>query len=214
MLKHYFFLLLILLMCACQIDDELKLKNGDILFRGKQSGELSSAIDDVTQTGLDHHYTHVGVVEMIDGEVMVWHAAPEKGVVCETLAQFADSEKSDSIVLGQYRAKELSKASVKEALKKARALEGEPYDFTYILDSKGYYCSEFVYELFAQDSLFKMEPMTFINPSTNAFHEGWINHYEELGLDIPEGLPGCNPNGMAASDKIEFIKDRIFIKTH
>ncbi|MCU4174811.1 YiiX/YebB-like N1pC/P60 family cysteine hydrolase [Carboxylicivirga sp. N1Y90] len=201
--KALFTLLVIQLIMACNAPSNLK--TGDILFRGKQNGSLSSAIDAVTQTGLDHHYTHVGVVEMLDGEVMVWHAAPKKGVVCETLAQFVDSEKMDSLVVGQYRAKTITQTSIVEALKKAKELEGQAYDYTYILESEGYYCSEFVYELFAQDSLFKMEPMTFINPATDSFHEAWLTHYEDLGLDIPEGLPGCNPNGMAASDQLDFI---------
>ena len=40
---------------------------------------------------------------------------------------------------------------------------------------------------------------------TDLFYEGWIIHYNQLGIDIPEGLPGCNPNGMSASDNLVFV---------
>ena len=45
--------------------------------------------------------------------------------------------------------------------------------------------------------------MTFKNPQTGEFLAGWVDHYKKLGIPVPEGEPGCNPNGMAASDKIE-----------
>jgi len=44
--------------------------------------------------------------------------------------------------------------------------------------------------------------MTFKDIETNDFHPGWIEHYDKLGIEIPEGLPGCNPNGMAASENL------------
>ncbi len=205
MMKQYLILIFLLLMIACQPASEVQFKNGDILFRGKQNGGLSSAIDEVTQTGKDHHYTHMGVVEVQEGNTMVWHAAPNKGVVCETLDKFQGGEIKDSVVLGHYRIKEISDKSISRALDIAGDLEGQKYDFTYILDSEGYYCSEFVYKMFENDGVFVLEPMTFINPSTSDFHQGWVSHYEQLGIKIPEGLPGCNPNGMAASSKLELI---------
>jgi hypothetical protein len=32
-----------------------------------------------------------------------------------------------------------------------------------------------------------------------------VEYYQKMGLEIPEGLPGCNPNGLAASGKLELI---------
>ncbi|UZJ63544.1 hypothetical protein OKW96_13685 [Sphingobacterium sp. KU25419] len=44
--------------------------------------------------------------------------------------------------------------------------------------------------------------MTFINPSTGKIDDFWKNFYQKQGLEVPEGKLGCNPNGLAASDKI------------
>ena len=81
------------------------------------------------------------------------------------------------------------------------------YNTTYILEDEGYYCSEYVYELFKKDSVFTLEPMTFKDPKTNEFHKGWIEHYQKLCIAIPEGKLGCNPNVRASSKTIGFVKN-------
>ncbi len=47
-----------------------------------------------------------------------------------------------------------------------------------------------------------LNPMTFKDPETGEFLPTWIEYYEKLGVEIPEGQPGCNPNGLASSDKL------------
>ena len=47
--------------------------------------------------------------------------------------------------------------------------------------------------------------MTFKDPKTSQFLVGWADHYKKLGIPIPEGEPGCNPNGMAASEKMVMV---------
>lgn len=47
--------------------------------------------------------------------------------------------------------------------------------------------------------------MTFINPDTGEFYEGWIDYYNKLGASIPEGVPGINPGGISRSDKIKIL---------
>jgi hypothetical protein len=47
--------------------------------------------------------------------------------------------------------------------------------------------------------------MTFKDPETGKFLPGWIKHYQKLGIPVPEGEPGCNPNGLASSDKLKPI---------
>ena len=82
---------------------------------------------------------------------------------------------------------------------------GKPYNYSYILSDTAYYCSDFVYHSFEKDSIFEMNPMTFKNPGETEFNSGWIAFYKNQNLEIPEGEPGCNPNGMAASEKLEPI---------
>jgi hypothetical protein len=47
--------------------------------------------------------------------------------------------------------------------------------------------------------------MTFKDPATGGYYPGWVDYYAKLGVAIPEGEPGCNPNGMAASAKLECL---------
>ncbi len=179
-------------------------QSGDILFRGHISSSLSQAIDAVTQTGKEHHYTHMGLVEVTNDTIWVLHAAPEKGVCRELLDTFCLAGE-DSIVVGHYRVKNLDEKQVVGALNFANSQLGQAYNYSYIMEDEGYYCSESVYEAFVTDSVFALNLMTFVDPESGAFHPGWIKHYEELGIDIPEGQPGCNPNGMAANERLEFL---------
>ena len=197
-------LFLLMLMSCNEQDKPLDLQTGDILFRGRQSSELSKAIDDVTQTGQAHHYTHMGIVEFSNDTLWVLHAAPQKGVCKELLEQFCGWD-DETVKVGHYRLKNRNKAQIHRAINRGHAELGQPYNYTYIMEDEGYYCSEFIYELFAPDSVFQLDSMTFIDPQSGQFHPGWVKHYRKLGIAIPEGKLGCNPNGMAASDNLIFL---------
>jgi hypothetical protein len=52
--------------------------------------------------------------------------------------------------------------------------------------------------------------MTFKNPEDQTFSSHWIEYYERLGISIPEHQPGCNPNGLASSEKLRLIGELKF----
>ena len=183
-----------------------QIKSGDIVFRGALGSDLSKAINDVTQTSKFTNYTHIGICDVVDGNVIVYHSDLGKGVVKESLELFMNSDDTISYNVDLYRIKNIGPNQIKEALSKAKSLVSNPYNTTYILEDNGYYCSEYIYEVFKTDSVFQLEPMTFKNSETHTFHKGWIEHYKNLGIAIPEGKLGCNPNGMASSNAIKFIK--------
>ncbi|MGD9931159.1 MAG: YiiX/YebB-like N1pC/P60 family cysteine hydrolase [Mangrovibacterium sp.] len=181
---------------------EVQLQPGDLLFRGAAAGNLSEAIDKVTQTEVETHFSHVGLVEHVDGSIFVLHADPKGGTCRVLLQEFLQPEK-DSVEVVAYRLKPEWQSAVPEALGRARDLLGKPYNFSYILSDTAHYCSEFVHNAFTPDSIFQLSPMTFKDPETGNFFPTWVDYYQKLELDVPEGMPGCNPNGMAASDKLE-----------
>jgi hypothetical protein len=189
----------------------IQLRTGDLLFCNSTSGELSKAIDQATQTGKATHFDHVGVVEIQDDTVWVLHAAPKKGVCRETIGQFLTSEKG-KIIVTAYRLKDNYLKAIPAAMIKAHSLLGEPYKCSYILKDRGYYCSEYIYKIFSADSIFTLNPMTFKDPKTSQLLSGWVDHYQKLGIPIPEGEPGCNPNGMAGSEKIYIVGIVKFIR--
>ena len=188
---------------ACnQISPQIKLQSGDILFREKSSENISEAIDQVTQTTGATHFSHVGLVEVTDTGIVVLHAYPEGGTCTVSLNEFLHP-KGDSVTVMVYRLKEEWQKAIPAAIQKAHSMLGKPYNFSYILTDTAHYCSEFVYVAFATDSVFKLEPMTFKDPKTGTFPQTWVQYYQKMGIEIPEGKPGCNPNGLAASVKLE-----------
>ena len=50
-------------------------------------------------------------------------------------------------------------------------------DFNYILDENSYYCSDFVERSFRAENIFKLEPMTFIDPKTGKTNAFWEEFY-------------------------------------
>lgn len=182
----------------------LKIKTGDLLFRETVSSNLSQAIDQVTQTSKQTHFSHIGIAVVKHDSVFVLHASPNGGTCKIRLNEFLHPE-GDSVHVVVYRLKKLYQSAIPKAIKNANSLLGKPYNFSYILSDSSHYCSEFIYRAFESDSIFKLNPMTFKDPATGEFAPTWVEYYKKLGLEIPEGQPGCNPNGMAASDKIERI---------
>lgn len=183
-------------------EPQIKLQSGDLLFREKSSENISEAIDQVTQTTGATHFSHVGLVEVSDTGVVVLHAYPEGGTCIVSLNEFLHP-KGDSVRVIAYRLKEEGQKAIPSAIQKAHSMLGKPYNFSYILSDTAHYCSEFVYLALAADSVFKLEPMTFKDPKSGTFPTAWVEYYQKLGIEIPEGKPGCNPNGLAASEKLE-----------
>ena len=181
---------------------QIKLQSGDLLFREKSSENISEAIDRVTQTSGETHFSHVGLVEVTDTGIVVLHAYPKGGTCIVSLNEFLHP-KGDSVRVIPYRLKENWQKAIPAAIQKAHQILGKPYNFSYVMSDTTHYCSEFIYLAFAADSIFKLEPMTFKDPKTGSFPKAWVEYYQKMGIEIPEGQPGCNPNGLAASEKLE-----------
>ncbi len=189
-------------MLSCNSKDHnIELQDGDFLFRETISSKLSQAIDEVTQTDSETHFSHVGLVELINAKPTVLHASPNGGTCRVSIDEFV-KPKGDTTRVVIYRLKKEWLGSIPSAIEKAKDMVGKPYNFTYIMSDSAHYCSEFIYLAFEIDSIFKLNPMTFKNLNTDTFQSTWVDYYFKLGVEIPEGFPGCNPNGMAASVKL------------
>ena len=200
--QKYLNLLFITGLFSCMTNSpKIELKTGDLLFRGKTGKGISQAIDQVTQTDAATHFSHVGLVKIINDSVFVLHAGTTRGTCKVSINEFLHPE-GDSVEIVAYRLKEPWQETIPAAIRQAENMLGKPYNFSYILSDSTHYCSEFIYRAFAADSIFMLNPMTFKDPETGEFLPTWIEYYENLALEIPEGQPGCNPNGLASSDKL------------
>ncbi|MDR3026150.1 YiiX/YebB-like N1pC/P60 family cysteine hydrolase [Chryseobacterium sp.] len=198
-------LMVLLVQCKNAYSDNVQLKNGDLLFVTAKESGLSGAINNVTQKQKAASFDHIGILEKEGRKIFVLHAAPKGGSQKQDLKDFIKDQKEDGQEVIVYRLKPEYQKTIPEAIEKANSMLGKPYNFNYILDETSYYCSDFVERAFRKENIFKLEPMTFIDPKTGKTNAFWEEFYTKKNLKVPEGEPGCNPNGLAGSDKLERI---------
>lgn len=200
---------LAILMVQCSYSNansgKIRLENGDLLFVTAKESGLSGAINNVTQKEKIASFDHMGILEKEDNRFFVLHASPKGGSQKQILQDFIKDQREDGQEVIVYRLKPEYRKSVPDAIQKAHSMLGKPYNFNYILDENSYYCSDFVERAFRENHIFKLEPMTFIDPKTGKTNSFWEEFYRKRNLNIPEGELGCNPNGLAGSDKLERI---------
>ncbi len=203
-LLSFFF---VILCFSCRSYKISGLQNGDLLFVSAKNSGLSGAINNVTQKQKNASFDHIGILERNNGKLYVLHAAPQGGSQKQQLKDFLKDQSEEGQAVVVYRLKPQYQSAIPSAIEKANSMLGKPYNFNYILDENSYYCSDFIERAFKEDRIFKLEPMTFIDPATGKTNTFWKDFYSKKNLKVPEGEPGCNPNGLAASDKLERIKE-------
>lgn len=205
--RIFFSILVILLsqLCFAQKVETKNLKNGDLIFVGAEQENLSGAINRVTQRDKKNSFDHIGLLEVEHDSIFVLHASSKNGSIRQNLKDFYDSQKNNQNNLVVYRLKKENQKAIPLAIKTAKNMLGKPYNWSYILNENTYYCSDFIERAFRKSQIFTLEPMTFINPATGEIDNFWKDFYNKQGLEVPEGKLGCNPNGLAASEKLTKI---------
>jgi len=178
------------------------IKNGDLIFVGAQTEELSGAISRVTQLSETKNYDHVGLIELTNDSIFVLHAAPFGGSQREEINHFyhSQTEKNNKIVV--YRLKKKFQNSIPNAIITAKSMLGKDYNWEYILNDETLYCSDYIEKAFRKDSIFELIPMNFKNPKTGIIDKFWIDFYAKKNLAVPQDAPGTNPNQLAESNKL------------
>lgn len=203
-MKHLIKILLLLFIQSCGVLKTSEIQNGDLLFVEAETKNLSGAISRVTENNQTISYDHIAIVEKNKNKINVLEASIKKGSNKSSYSRFLKNHIKNKIIL--YRLKPEFQFAIPNAILKANEMLGKPYNKTYILNENSFYCSDFIERSFRKSKIFDLKPMTFINPKTGKTDEFWKNFYEDLGLKVPEGKLGCNPNGLSASSKIEKIK--------
>ena len=181
------------------------IKNGDLIFVGAQTEELSGAISRVTKISEKTNFDHVGLIEKTSDSIFVLHAAPMGGSQREEIHHFytSQTEKKNKIVI--YRLRKEYQATIPNAITKAKTMLGKPYNWLYILNDDELYCSDFVERAFRNDEVFELIPMNFKNKETGIIDDFWIDFYKKKGKEVPQDEPGTNPNQLASSEKLTRI---------
>ena len=176
------------------------LQNGDLIFVKSSESAFDKAISQATQK-TQTSYTHVGIYE----HGFVLEAEPTNGVVRTPLAAFLKANPHFDIK--RLNAKKRASIDLDSVLLRAKAHLGEPYDFTYIANNGAMYCSELVYEAFVDKSgapIFHAKPMNFYAPD-GSLPAYWQQLFSKLGVDVPQGELGTNPNALSREDFLESI---------
>lgn len=200
--------LIFLLACTTLLvsgQEKIKLKAGDLIFQNLACGPLCDAINAVTQGYRGNKFSHMGMVYLRNDSVLIIEASG-KDVHLTPLSKFLSKSAFPHYV---GRLKPAYRSLIPSALSFSMQQMGTPYDDQYLYGNGKYYCSELIYDSFKaanQDKpFFQLFPMTYKEPGSHQFFPVWKAYFDHLGMEVPEGKPGCNPGGISLSDKIDIL---------
>jgi len=186
------------------------LEEGDLLFQDLNCGELCEAIEAVTEGINGKDFSHCAMVVKINDALQVVEAIGDKVQVTSLHKFFArsgDTTTIQNITIGRVLKK--YHPLIAKAAMNAKAHIGEPYDNVFLMNNNSWYCSELLFEVYKKANenkdFFELQPMTFKDPKTKAFFPAWIDYYQQLKQEMPEGKLGINPGLISRSDKIRIV---------
>lgn len=195
------------LLAAC--GSEYAPRTGDLLFQRTASEAMSDAIEAATQRDTAVTFTHVGIVEAATDGVFVVEAT-DTSVRRTPLADFLarSARRGGKPIAAVGRLRDADEATADRILQRAHARLGLPYDNEFLPDNGKLYCSELVWECCVaadeETHLLGSRPMTF-RAADGELPAYWAEHFAALGMPVPEGVTGTNPNDMARDPAIEIV---------
>lgn len=177
----------------------MPLRSGDLLFQVGSESAMSGAIAAATGGNTPLPFTHVGIAVCCRDSDSVLEATSDGGVRMTALDEFLD--KSAKIAgrpaVVAMRLKDTT--GIAASLLRARTFLGQPYDYSFRPDNGKMYCSELVWESYRTpkgDRIFPARPMNF-RAADGTMPRFWVELFEKLGDEIPQGVPGTNPADMS-----------------
>ena len=198
------FILLLAFGCS---QESHQLRNGDLIFVGlpegydSETGSMDEAISSATGKEGALNIIHVAIAEVTDGGVWVIDATTSRGVDRHPLDTFLTDFALSDGSYPEFIVKRVKGADADEAVKAARKLCGRAYDLRFLPDNEDMYCSELVQKCYLDASgqpVFESEPMNFLAPD-ETIPQYWEGLFRELGMGVPQGVPGTNPQKMSES---------------
>ena len=206
--------LVLILLAAATACSRPALRTGDIIFFGIPGGydasedSMADAIACSTGDG-ELNLIHAAIAE-VDGDGKVWiiDATLKHGVdrhpLDTTLRDFTLKDGS----LPTFIIKRLKSGYEPRFMDNAKAFCGLPYDLAFLPDNGMLYCTELIRESYRREDgsyLFAEKPMNWKN-SAGEIPQYWTWLFGLLGTDVPQGVPGTNPQDMAAEEILETVK--------
>ena len=177
------------------------------MFQVGETSEMTGAITAATGKERQLNYSHVGIAARSHGVDSVLEATSDGGVWVTALGDFlARSARIDgrpAVTVMRLR----DTTGVAAAIERARKFIGQPYDYSFRPDNGKMYCSELVWESYlAPDGSrrFPARPMNFL-AADGSLPRFWAELFAGLGEEIPQDIPGTNPNDMARDPQLKEV---------
>lgn len=170
----------------------LRLKPADLLFVKtipNDGDEFAAAISESTGA-----YSHVAIVT---SETTIIHATLKYGVIEETLADFL----SEHTQVECFRMLDIDAPTVVVEAKKHLV---KPYNNSFYPDADGFYCSQLVVTTFANQIKLPESAMSFGSEEI-LISDYWQAYFDQLGLAVPLGKLGSNPDELATYSGLDYI---------
>jgi len=185
------------------------LQPGDILFQDG-SNNFNNAVKEVTNSIDGYNFSHCGIYYVDSNKNKFVIEAFNDGVVLTDISDFMNryltEDNKPKVVVG--RLIDSLQTIIPMAIKNAINYLGKKYDNEFDLTNDKIYCSELIYFAFKDrvgENIFKTNSMTFIDINTNETQSYWREHFNSLGILVPEGKEGINPGSISKSNNIKII---------
>lgn len=190
-----------------------RLQNGDLIFVGrlacydKGGGEtMDEAIASSTGKEGAVNLIHVAIAEVKKDSVWIIDATLAHGVDRHPLDTFLKDfrfRKGEPVFI----VKRPKGVDVKAAVKRAKTYCGRAYDVRFLEGNEDLYCTELVQLCYLDKEgrqIFKSEPMNWLAPD-GTMPAYWERMFGYLGMAVPQGHPGTNPQRMSESDYLQAV---------
>ena len=194
------------------------IRNGDLVFVGipldydSDAGTMDAAISSSTGEEGGLNLIHVAIAE-VDEADSVW-------IIDATIKHGVDRHPLDTFLTdftlkdGSYPAfiiKRVNGIDADAAVERAKSFCGRSYDVCFLPDNEDLYCSELVQKCYLDASgnqIFESIPMNFKAPD-GSMPPYWEWLFGKLGMEIPQDIPGTNPQQMAAAECLIEVHSRL-----
>ncbi len=207
MKKMLMLLTMLVLVPCCKPAGEGLLRNGDLVFVGlpadyrADGGSLDEAISSATGQDGGLNLIHVAIVQVKADSVWIIDATLSRGVDRHPLDTFLRDFTLRNGRYPEFLVKRIKGVDADEAVERALSHCGCAYDVRFLPGNEDFYCTELVQASYLDrggNPVFPSEPMNWLAPD-GTLPPYWEQLFGRLGMEVPQGVPGTNPQDMAAS---------------
>lgn len=213
MKRRYLFYMMAALLTAGCAEKSQDLRNGDLVFVGlpaeyeADNSSMDAAISAATGADNQLNITHVAMIERTQDSLWIIDATPKKGVARRPLETFIEENKLEDGSCPEFIIKRVKGVDADAAVARAKALLGRAYDLRFLPDNDEFYCSELIQDCFLDadgEPVFDSQPMNFLAPD-GTMPPYWEQLFSKLGMDVPQGVPGTNPQRLSESARLTTV---------